>query len=381
MFILLLALLVFFYLLCRVVLPLPLNRGLKAAAGALLFVFSQQHLLYRYFLGGMASPELPFPALLLSTGTFAFLLFLFLMTLCKDAAAGARRLSDRLRGKARGRRRNAFSPGRRQAMMACLAALPAVYGVRNALAVPGVRRLETRLPALPKALDGLTLVQISDLHVSQLLHGPRVRALVDKVNGLNPDLVVLTGDMVDGFPDRRAESVASLKDLRARYGVFACAGNHEYYADFRAWMRAFRSLGVTMLLNSHNLLSIGGETIVLAGVTDIVAGRYGLSPPDVSAALEGAPPGAFTVLLDHRPANAAGNAAAGAHLQLSGHTHGGQILGMTKLVAAYNDGYLYGWYQIAGMKLYVSSGAGLWSGFPVRLGVPSEIVALTLRGA
>ena len=77
----------------------------------------------------------------------------------------------------------------------------------------------------------------------------------------------------------------------------------------------------------------------------------------------------------------AGNAAAGAHLQLSGHTHGGQILGLTKLVAAYNDGYLYGWYQLAGMKLYVSSGAGLWSGFPVRLGVPSEIVALTLRSA
>lgn len=377
MFIQLLALLVFFYLLCRVVLPLPVKGSLKAAAGALLFVFSQQHFLYRHVLGSMASPELPFPALLLSTGIFVFLLFLFLVALCRDIAEGARRLTGRWRGKTR----KAFSPGRRQAIMACLAALPAAYGVRSALAVPDVRRLETRLSALPGALDGLTLVQISDLHISPLLHGPRVRSLVEKVNALNPDLVVLTGDMVDGFPDRRAESVASLRDLRARHGVFACAGNHEYYADFQAWMRTFQSLGVTMLLNSHRLLSVGGENIVLAGVTDVVAGRYGLPPPDVSAALDGAPSGAFTVLLDHRPVNAAGNAAAGVHLQLSGHTHGGQILGMTKLVAAYNDGYLYGWYRIAGMKLYVSSGAGLWNGFPVRLGVPSEIVALTLRSA
>jgi predicted MPP superfamily phosphohydrolase len=380
-FIQLLALFVFFYLLCRVVLPLPVNGYLKAAAGALLLAFSQQHFLYRYVLGSMASPELPFPALLLSTGIFVFLLFLFLMTLCKDVAVAAKCLSGRLRGKARGRAHSAFSPGRRRAIMACLAAIPAVYGVRDALAVPGVRRMEARLPALPRALDGLTLVQISDLHVSRLLHGPRVRALVERVNVLNPDLVVLTGDIVDGFPDRRAESVAPLRDLRARHGVFACAGNHEYYADFGAWMRAFQSLSVNMLLNSHNRLSVGGEDIVLAGVTDVVAGRYGLPSPDVAAALDGAPPGAFTVLLDHRPVNAVGNAAAGVHLQLSGHTHGGQVLGLTKLVAAYNDGYLYGWYQIAGMKLYVSSGAGLWSGFPVRLGVPSEIAALTLRSA
>ncbi|MDR1659010.1 MAG: metallophosphoesterase, partial [Desulfovibrio sp.] len=251
MFILLLALLVFFYLLCRVVLPLPVNGCLKAAAGGLLFVFSQQHFFYRYVLGSMASPELPFPALLLSTGIFVFLLFLFLLALCGDIAGGARWLTDRLRARTRG----AFSPGRRQAILTCLAAFPAVYGVRSALAVPEVRRLETRLPALPKALDGFRLVQISDLHVSPLLHGPRVCSLVEKVNALNPDLVVLTGDMVDGFPDRRAESVASLRDLRARHGVFACAGNHEYYADFKAWMRAFRLLGVNMLLNSHSLLS------------------------------------------------------------------------------------------------------------------------------
>lgn len=121
--------------------------------------------------------------------------------------------------------------------------------------------------------------------------------------------------------------------------------------------------------------------MILAGLVDPVAKRYGLPGPDIGLALKDAPSGAFTVLLDHRPVNAAANARAGVNLQLSGHTHGGQILGMRELVRAYNQGYLYGWYQVAAMRMYVSSGAGLWNGFPVRLGVPSEIVYLTLGGA
>ena len=376
MFILLTAALVFLYLLCRVVLPLPVNNGLKTAAGVLLLILTQQHFLYRYVFGSMASPELPFLLLLLLTGAFVFLLFLTLLTLGRDIVLVVRRLAGRF---AQARRRAAFSPGRRQAILACLSAAPVIYGMRGALVVPEVRPLEARLPGLPKSLDGLLVVQISDLHVSTLLHAPRVRAVVEKVNALKPDIVVFTGDMVDGFPERRAESVAPLRDVRSGYGVFACAGNHEYYADFSVWMRTFRELGLTMLLNSHKVLPVGGEKLVLAGLTDMVAGRYGLPGPDARVALADAPEGAFTVLLDHRPINAVDNAGAGAHLQLSGHTHGGQILGLTRLVAAYNDGYLYGWYQIAGMRLYVSSGAGLWNGFPVRLGVPSEIAALTLR--
>ncbi|MDR1777517.1 MAG: metallophosphoesterase [Desulfovibrio sp.] len=373
MFVLLLGLLVFLWLLVRALLPLSLPRGVKAVVAVLLFIFSFQHFFYRYFLGGMASPELPFPLLLLATGVFVALLFLFLLTLTWDIVLVLNRLRMGTR------RRGAFSPGRRQAVMTCLAVIPAVCGVRNALAVPEIRRLETALPALPAALDGLTIAQISDLHVSSLLHAPRVRAIVDGVNALKPDIVVFTGDMVDGFPDRRAEGVAPLRDLRAARGIFACAGNHEYYADFNAWMRVFPNLGIHTLLNTHRTLPVNGENLVLAGVTDIVAPRFGLPPPDTRAALAGAPEDAFTVLLDHRPINAAANAEAGADLQLSGHTHGGQILGMTALVAAYNQGYLYGWYQRGNMKLYVSSGAGLWSGLPVRLGVPSEIAVLTLR--
>jgi predicted MPP superfamily phosphohydrolase len=205
--------------------------------------------------------------------------------------------------------------------------------------------------------------------------------VVDRVNALSPDIIVFTGDTVDGLPERRAGSIAPLKDLRARYGVFGCAGNHEYYGNFAAWMRAFPTLGITMLLNGHVVLKIRGRELVVAGLTDMVAERFALPGPDLKRALAGAPEGAVRILLDHRPGNAPVNAAMGVDLQLSGHTHGGQILGVNLLVAQFNQGYLYGLYQIDKMSLYVSSGAGLWNGFPVRLGVPSEIVRLVLRSA
>ena len=373
----LLAGLIFAYVLIRLVLPLPVNGKLKLAAAVLLLLVSQQHVLIRYAFGSMASPELPVPLLLVSGWSFISLLFAFLLLLIRDIFLLLRRL---IQG-ARQRADPPFSRGRRQAIITAMATIPAAYGVRQGIVVPDVHHVEARLSRLPRELDGLTLVQISDLHVSPLLQEPRVRAVVDKVNALTPDLILFTGDTVDGVPERRAGSVAPLKDLRARYGVFGCAGNHEYYGDYAAWMRTFPALNMTMLLNSHTVLKIRGRDLVVAGVTDIVAERFFLPGPDVSQALAGAPEDAVRILLDHRPGNAPENAGMGVDLQLSGHTHGGQILGMNRLVARFNRGYLYGWYRVDTMRLYVSSGAGLWNGFPVRLGVPSEIVRFVLRSA
>jgi len=369
--------LLFAYVLIRFILPLPVNGKIKFLAGLLLLLVSQQHLLIRYASGNMASPEVPVPLLLVSGGSFAALLFLFLLLLARDVFLLSRRLIL-------GAKRQAsppFSQGRRQAIIAAMAVLPAAYGVRQGIVVPDVHHVETRLPGLPKELDGLTLAQISDLHISPLLQEPRVRAVVDKINALEPDLILFTGDTVDGIPARRAGSIAPLKDLRARYGVFGCAGNHEYYGNYAAWMRTFPDLGVTMLLNSHTVLKIRGKELVVAGITDMVAERFSLPGPDLARALAGAPEGAVRILMDHRPINAPENAGAGVDLQLSGHTHGGQILGIHQLVAGFNRGFLYGWYQVDAMRLYVSSGAGLWNGFPVRLGVPPEIVRMVLRSA
>ncbi|MDR2124660.1 MAG: metallophosphoesterase [Desulfovibrio sp.] len=371
----------FFYLLFRLVLLLPARRPFKAAAALVLLLATQQHILTRLFFGGLASPDLPRPVLMTQSLLLVSCLFLFLTVLLRDAVLLVRGALRRMRKRPGDQAGSGFSQGRRLVLLACPAVLAAAYGLRRALEVPQVRETQCFLPGLPAELDGLRIAHVSDLHIGPLLLRPWTEAVVEAVNGLKPDLAVLTGDIVDGLPALRADSVAPLRHLRARCGVFACAGNHEYYADFRAWMRAFSALGTDMLQNEGRVLNIGGRQLFIAGVTDIAAARFSLPPPDCAAAAGGAPQTAVRVLLAHRPSGAELNAAAGFNLQLSGHTHGGQILGLQRVVAAFNDGYLYGWYEIRGMRLYVSSGAGLWNGFPVRLGVPSEIAHITLRRA
>ncbi|MDR1397379.1 MAG: metallophosphoesterase [Desulfarculales bacterium] len=368
---------IFIFLLCRFVLPLPLSPRQKMAAGALLFVLSQQNAFIRSFSVSMASPEVA-PSLLVFMGaSTAALLFLAILVLLRDIVSlillAGRRINKRMNP--------VFSPGRRGILLAGLSLAPAVYSVNQALATPRIRSLEARLPGLPGDLDGLTLVHVSDTHISRLFQRDWVSALVEKINALNPDIIALTGDIVDGLPLQRMESMTPLRALRARWGVFACAGNHEYYADYERWMRVFPSLGINMLLNRHEVLRLNGQEVVIAGITDIAAQRYGLPLPDSAAALAGAPEKALRIMLSHRPSEADDCARAGIDLQLSGHTHGGQIVGINQVVAEFNRGYLHGWYQVDNMMLYVTSGAGLWNGFPVRLGVASEIAAITLRGA
>ena len=393
------AFVLFLYLFFRLVLPSGLSRAGKAAAGAALFLASQEYLLNGFFFGGLSAPNLPSWVLMLQGWLFSSLLFLFALTLIRDIVRlGVRFVRWAGHALRREKRQSpVFSSGRRRFLASSLAVAPAsvlgraslaglvlaptAYGVHEAVVVPEVRQREVILPRLPAALDGLRLAQISDLHVSPLLGREWVRAVVDRVNAQAADVVVLTGDMVDGLPAARAESVAELRRLRARHGVLACAGNHEYYSGFKAWTEIFPDLGMSMLLNSHQVLGIRGHELVLAGVTDPVAARFNLSEPDLAAALAGAPDGAVRILLDHRPGNAARNARNRMDLQLSGHTHGGHAPGLSTVVALFNKGYVRGWYRVAGMPLYVSSGAGLWNGFPLRVGVPSEIALITLRCA
>lgn len=376
MFIHIIGLLIFAYLFSRSIYPLRLGVAAKAGLTLLLLLATQQHLLSRLLWGGLSAPEVPPAQLILQGWLFVSVLFFLLLNLFRDVSAAALWLL-----KKRSKRASGFSPERRQALFALAAAVPAAYGVRQAMLVPEARTYRPAIAGLPRGLEGISMVQISDLHVSPLLQRAWVEGVVERVNALRPDLILLTGDMVDGLPARRADSIAPLRELRAKYGVFGCAGNHEYYSDFAGWMRVFDRLGITMLLNSHQALAVNGATLVLAGVTDIAANRFGLPEPDAAAALRGAPDDAFRLMLDHRPGNAAANARHGAHMQLSGHTHGGHMLGMDVLVGRFNNGYVYGWYTVDNMRMYVSSGAGLWNGFPVRLGVPSEIARFVLSKA
>lgn len=256
-----------------------------------------------------------------------------------------------------------------------------VVGVWQAVRVPDVRSIEIELAQLPAELDGFRLVQLTDMQVSRLLQRPWMEAVVARANALEPDLMLLTGDMVDGTVAARRDDVEPLRDLAARHGVYAIPGNHEYYADYQQWLDHFSSLGLRMLLNEHVTIEREGGELVLAGITDLAAARFDLPLPSIEAALAGVAEEAAIVLLSHRPPGAEANARAGADLQLSGHTHGGQVLGLHWITQWANGGYVSGGYDVDGMHLYVSNGAGLWNGFPLRLGQSAEITEIILRAA
>ncbi|MCC7634614.1 metallophosphoesterase [Stenotrophomonas rhizophila] len=363
------------YVVWRVVWPLRVPVSVRGPLGLLVLALALHHRIVARFAGTMASPEIPKAAIaLLATGFTALLLGALLLLLFDAVLLGARLLRCP-------RVIAALRAGWLRPAAMGVALLVSSYGIWQGMAVPQTRRIEVAIKGLPAAFDGYRIVQLTDIHASRLLTGAWVAKVVANSNALSPDLVVITGDLIDGSVAARAPDVAPLRQLRASDGVIAITGNHEYYAQYAAWMRAFRALGMQVLENSHAQVRRGGAALTIAGVTDPAAANYGLPRPDLGAALAGADPGAPVILLDHRPGAARANAARGVALQLSGHTHGGHILGMDQLVKRANGGYVSGRYDVAGMTLYVSNGAGLWPGFAARIGVPSEITLITLRSA
>lgn len=265
--------------------------------------------------------------------------------------------------------------------IAGVATLMAAMGVANAIRVPPVKDLEIAIRDLPLEFDGYRLLQLADLHISRLFSRHWVQRMVDRANASGVDLIVVTGDFIDGSVAMRRADVQPLRDLRAPDGIYAIPGNHEYFFDYAAWMRQLTGMGVRMLENAHVVLARGSARIVLAGVTDLSARSHGHPGPDLARALADAPGEAQILLLDHQPRRAREAADHGVALQLSGHTHGGMNAGLDRLVANANGGYVSGRYEVGAMTLYVSNGTALWPGFAFRLGRPSEMTRITLRRA
>jgi hypothetical protein len=251
------------------------------------------------------------------------------------------------------------------------------YGVFRAFTPPEVTELALPLAKLPKTLDGLTIVQLTDLHVGSFI-GPRlIQQLVDQTNALKPDVIVITGDLVDGDVPRLGPTVARLAGLRARFGTFFVTGNHDYYSGDVAWTRFLEEIGLTVLRNRRVEIGDGGGRFDLAGVDDWSgARRGGTTGYDLDAALAGRDPDRAAVLLAHQPANFEVAAEHGVDLQISGHTHGGQLFPMTRMIGL-NWKYHRGLYRHQDSHIYVSRGCGFW-GPPARVGSPPEIVKLTL---
>lgn len=253
-------------------------------------------------------------------------------------------------------------------------------GWRNARATPAVRSVEVPLPGLPAALDGFTIAQLSDVHVGPTIEADWLSPVVERVNDLRADLVVITGDLVDGSVADLAGHVAPLSRLHSRHGTFFVTGNHEYYAGAPQWVAHLATLGVRPLMNEHVLLHHGEGRLLLAGVPDHDAARIlPAHAPDVGRALAGAPARDATVLLAHQPRTARLAQGHGVDLQLSGHTHGGQLWPWMHLVWLQQP-MVAGLQKLGDLLVYTSRGTGYW-GPPVRIGAPSEISRLVLRAA
>lgn len=253
-------------------------------------------------------------------------------------------------------------------------------GVTAARGAHEVVTVEFRLPKLPKALDGFSIVQLSDLHVGLTIDRHFVQKVVDLANGLSPDLIALTGDFVDGKVADLRDEVAPLGQLRAKHGVFAITGNHEYYAGVDPWIAELSGLGARYLRNERVTIGEPGAAFDLAGVDDFSAHRYRGHGEDLARATAGRDASRALVLLAHQPRQVKRAASYGVDLQLSGHTHGGQIWPWHYIVKLQQGGLLAGRYQHGETQLYVSRGCGYW-GPPVRLLAPLEITRVLLRSA
>lgn len=259
-----------------------------------------------------------------------------------------------------------------------LAWLATLWGWWQTRGVPPVRHVEIRLPNLPPALDGFTLVQLSDVHVGSTIGRSFLQPVVQRVNGLQPDLIALTGDLVDGSVPHLGGTTGLFADLRARHGVYVVNGNHEYYSGEKSWAQEYQRLGLILLKNQHRVIEHHGARLVVAGVTDYSAAAFDpTEASDPQRALAQAPEGLIRILLAHQPRSAAAAEQAGFDLQLSGHTHGGQYWPWMYAVPLQQP-YVAGLHRLGHLQIYVSRGTGYW-GPPIRLAAPAEITRIVLR--
>ena len=258
-----------------------------------------------------------------------------------------------------------------------LTALISGVGVFNARRTASVVNVELPIAGLPPALAGFCIVQISDLHVGPTIKRGYVAAIVERVNGLAPDVVAITGDLIDGAVHRVRGHVEPLRELRSTHGTYCVTGNHEYYHGIGPWLEEWRRLGLRVLLNEGRTLEHRGERVLLGGVTDYGAHRFDATHrSDPAAAVRAGADVAVKVLLAHQPRSAPAAAEAGFDVQLSGHTHGGQFWPWPFLVPMQQP-FVSGLKRLGTLQVYTSRGTGYW-GPPIRFGAPSEITRLTL---
>lgn len=246
------------------------------------------------------------------------------------------------------------------------------YGMRTALGPPQLQRIQMPLARLPRSMDGLRLAIVSDIHLGPLAGTHHVGRIVDLINSVTADIVCVVGDLVDGSVAELGKFAEPLRRIQSRNGAYFVTGNHEYYSGFAPWIDEVTELGVRPLRNER--VEIGG--LDLAGVNDLGGARYG-DGPDFARALGGRDRSRPVVLMAHQPVVARDAAPFGVDLQVSGHTHGGQMAPFNLLVKLQQP-VVSGFGRVDGVPVFVTNGAGFW-GPPLRVGAPPQVSVLDLR--
>jgi uncharacterized protein len=366
------------YLYRRLVRDVTASKALRRA-GLVLFVGGFVGSMGARMVGAMLSSEVARAVGIVLLVWMGLVLYLLMFTLALDVARG---VLTRVR-----KAPEPPSPERRAFLAKGIAAGATVagaavstYGTWRAFHPPDVRDIPVRLPNLPKALEGLTLVQLTDIHIGGTLQRRFVDELVARANALKPDVIAVTGDLVDGTVPELGRYVGGFAALKARYGAYFVTGNHDYYSGVEAWTEFVRGLGITVLRNRAVSIGDAGASFDLVGVDDWSAERFGEKGYDLDAAMRGLRSDRASVLLAHQPSNFEVVATRGIGLQVSGHTHGGQMFPGNVLGHLIWGDMNAGLSRMGTSQLYVSRGCG-FVGPPMRVAAPPEIARIILLPA
>jgi uncharacterized protein len=247
------------------------------------------------------------------------------------------------------------------------------YGVRTALSAPRLDRVRIPLAKLPASMNGLRIATVSDIHLGPLAGRAHAERVVSVINSVDADIIAVVGDLVDGTVAELGAAAEPLRQIRSRLGAYFVTGNHEYYSGVDEWVAEVARLGMRPLRNERVAL----EGIDLAGVNDLTGESMSGGGPDHDAALGGRDTSRPVVLLAHQPVTVDEAARRGVDLQLSGHTHGGQIVPFNLLVRL-EQPVVSGHATFENTQLYVTNGAGFW-GPPVRVGAPPQVTLVELH--
>ena len=332
--------------------------------------------------GALASRRLPrdvlSPVMWVLYTWMGLMFFLFVLLIPADLVRGVGWLIDLISGAPVDPERRLLLARIFGGVVGIGAFLMAGLGLLTAARKVAIKPVQVALRGLPEAFAGFRIIQLTDVHVGPTIGRRFIEDLVSRTNALGPDLIVITGDLVDGSVADLAHHVEPLSRLSARHGVFFVTGNHEYFSGAEAWIAHLRGLGITVLRNERITLARGGQHIDLAGVDDPTGARFLTDHgTDLARALTGRDPARPVILLAHQPRTAIEAADHGVALQLSGHTHGGQLFPFNLLVPLQQP-FVAGLHRLRDLTIYVSTGTGYW-GPPMRLGVPAEIANITLQ--